>query len=113
MKDNLLRKPLFPNEAETKETLAEERRVLQEEVARLLAALAAMNSVVAHQTDRLGIGMGPNGLPLKVHPLTCGNDSGHTPLYPFWDGEKVVLVCRDCDYTQDNCAGHDGDGFTH
>lgn len=36
----------------------------------------------------------------RVHPLTCGNDSGHAPLVPLDDGDDVVLVCRDCDYRQ-------------
>ncbi len=71
-----------------------------------------MNSVVNHQTDRPG-GLRQertpeNHFPFRTHPLTCGNDSRHTPLYPYFNGERVVLVCRDCGYTQDNCAGHEG-----
>jgi len=69
-----------------------------------------MNSVVLHQTDRMPWQQMGNvhQFMSKVHPLTCGNDSNHTPLYPFFDEAKgiVVLICRDCDYTQDNSAGH-------
>ena len=36
------------------------------------------------------------------HQLTCGNNSDHTPLIPMLIGEKVVLVCIDCDYQQEN-----------
>lgn len=36
----------------------------------------------------------------RMHPLTCGNNSNHSPLYPMLDGDKVVLVCADCDYRQ-------------
>ena len=37
-----------------------------------------------------------------VHPLTCGNDSGHENLVPeLGESETgVVLVCLDCDYRQ-------------
>lgn len=73
----------------------------------LAAALETMNNVSLHQTDRLfpptEIGDGP-AIPFRVHPLTCGNDSGHTPLYPYWNGERVQLICRDCGYTQNNAG---------
>jgi hypothetical protein len=36
-----------------------------------------------------------------VHPLTCGNDSGHRKLVPVEAGGGVFLVCLDCDYPQD------------
>ena len=36
----------------------------------------------------------------KLHPLTCGNNSNHTPLVPVIEGEEVVLLCPDCDYKQ-------------
>lgn len=35
-----------------------------------------------------------------VHPLTCGNDSQHQDLVPKEVSNKVVLVCSDCNYTQ-------------
>lgn len=36
-----------------------------------------------------------------VHPLTCGNDSTHKDLVAKEVNGKVILVCDDCDYTQD------------
>lgn len=53
------------------------------------SALARMESLAAHQRDP------------HMHPLTCGNDSGHGLLYPAFDGSKVVLVCPDCEYRQE------------
>ena len=36
-----------------------------------------------------------------VHPLTCGNDSGHAVLRPQrMPNGKIVLYCPDCDYVQ-------------
>lgn len=35
-----------------------------------------------------------------LHPLTCGNDSRHTPLVPVEKKGKVILRCVDCDYEQ-------------
>jgi len=35
------------------------------------------------------------------HPLTCGNDSRHTPLVPVREGDNIVLICPDCDYRQE------------
>lgn len=35
-----------------------------------------------------------------VHPLTCGNDSGHDLLKGIVIKGKVMLICPDCDYTQ-------------
>lgn len=77
----------------------------------LAEALETMNNVSRHQTDRLfpPTRMGDHVFPHKVHPLTCGNNSDHTPLFPYWNGERVQLICRDCDYTQNN-AGPAGRG---
>jgi len=35
-----------------------------------------------------------------VHPLTCGHGC-HTNLEPVVQDNGVILVCPDCDYTQD------------
>jgi hypothetical protein len=36
-----------------------------------------------------------------LHPLTCGNDSTHTPLVgKLTEGDKPYLECIDCDYLQ-------------
>jgi len=37
------------------------------------------------------------------HPLTCGNNSNHDLLIPFYDEKdnKLKLKCEDCDYIQD------------
>lgn len=77
----------------------------EEDIARLHAALMTMNGVTLHQTDRLPW-QKPSGWGIKsnVHPLTCGNNSSHTPLYPLYEDGRVKLVCRDCDYTQDNAG---------
>ena len=70
--------------------------------------VAAMNGVTRHQTDRVFPDRMFGGEPLRhrVHPLTCGNDSNHAPLFPFWNEEeqRMELWCRDCDYTQTNAA---------
>lgn len=73
-------------------------------------ALATMNAVSLHQTNRIlpPIEVGGVMMPRPVHPLTCGKDSRHGNLYPFWNGSRVQLICPDCDYTQDNagpCGG--------
>ena len=34
------------------------------------------------------------------HPLTCGNDSRHTPLVPIKRNDEIILICVDCVYTQ-------------
>lgn len=37
----------------------------------------------------------------EFHPLTCGNDSRHSPLVPAEDEDgNVILRCKDCDYIQ-------------
>lgn len=36
-----------------------------------------------------------------MHPLTCGNDSGHANLEPVERDGKVVLICKDCPYVQE------------
>ena len=38
----------------------------------------------------------------RFHPFTCGNDSGHKPLVPAEIDGKIVLVCEDCDYMQED-----------
>lgn len=48
-----------------------------------------INSVKMWQTEEM------------LHPLTCGNDSNHLPLEPKEENGKVILVCSECDYTQD------------
>ncbi len=78
------------------------------ELETLRAALATMNAVSLHQCNRLPWQLADAGAyPFKmaVHPLTCGVKSSHGNLYPFWNGERVQLLCPDCDYTQDNAAG--------
>ena len=35
-----------------------------------------------------------------IHPLTCGNNSNHSPLIAKTDGVNVWLECPDCDYVQ-------------
>jgi hypothetical protein len=35
-----------------------------------------------------------------VHPMTCGNDSNHPPLFPVLEGGELVLRCAHCDYKQ-------------
>lgn len=37
----------------------------------------------------------------SIHPLTCGNNSNHEPLIPSIKNDKCILICKDCDYTQD------------
>lgn len=86
----------------------EDNAAKEAEINRLRAIIDALNGVTNHQTNRPRR-EGFAGLPFEGHPLTCGNDSNHTPLYPFFNGKKVVLVCRDCDYTQDNAAMYSTD----
>lgn len=35
-----------------------------------------------------------------VHPMTCGNDSSHPPLYLDW--LRGPIACYECDYRQDH-----------
>ena len=64
--------------------------------------IRSMNAVSLHQTDRpYRVG---EMVRMRFHPLTCGNDSKHTPLFPLCEDGKVKLICRDCDYTQDNAG---------
>lgn len=87
---------------------------LQAERDGLRAALGTINRVVDWQTNRLSfepeLGEGAMArselpvFPMQVHPLTCGNDSRHTILFPYFDGKKVVLRCADCDYEQQNAG---------
>jgi hypothetical protein len=74
----------------------------------LARALEAMNNVSLHQTDRIfpPTQVGEFSFPTRLHPLTCGNNSDHAPLYPYWNGDRVQLICRDCDYTQNNAGPH-------
>lgn len=37
-----------------------------------------------------------------VHELTCGNDSGHTPLKGIVVRGEVILICPDCEYKQEH-----------
>lgn len=68
--------------------------------------LMQMNSISKHQTNH--VFQSKPGDPMSewftgripVHPLTCGNDSRHTILFPFWTGTSVILRCPDCDYEQ-------------
>lgn len=71
------------------------------EVAKLAKIIGTMNAISLHQTDRPKRDLIP-GIRAINHELTCGNDSGHTPLFPYYETEtnRVVLICRDCDYTQ-------------
>lgn len=34
------------------------------------------------------------------HPLTCGKDSRHAPLYAVLCPSGIELRCHDCDYVQ-------------
>jgi len=47
-----------------------------------------LNKIIEYQNDN------------SVHPLTCGNDSSHTPLIPILQGDNIVLICADCSYSQ-------------
>lgn len=58
-----------------------------------------MTALVRWQTAWRATGYQPMQ---RMHPLTCGNNSNHSPLYPLIEGDAVVLVCADCDYRQDN-----------
>ncbi len=63
---------------------------------------AWMTSISLHQTDQLPWQRSDRRpFRCRVHPLTCGNDSNHTPLFPAIQDGRRVLICRDCDYTQD------------
>jgi thymidylate synthase (FAD) len=37
-----------------------------------------------------------------IHPLTCGNDSQHKHLIATVRDGKVILMCPDCEYIQEN-----------
>jgi hypothetical protein len=44
--------------------------------------------------------------PGHLHPLMCGKDSSHEPLYPASVGDRIVLKCHgawpfECDYQQE------------
>jgi carbon storage regulator len=61
--------------------------------------IEAMSNVSLLQCQRDTI---ENPKMFALHPLTCGNHSGHTDLYPVYDEreECVKLICQNCDYTQ-------------
>lgn len=64
-------------------------------------ALEQMNTIVKHQINEpLG-----DGTKHFFHSLTCGNNSNHARLFPFWTGSNVVLKCPDCDYVQTYLPG--------
>lgn len=50
--------------------------------------LAALAAICRHQVNRFR------------HPLTCGNDSNHPPLFPILEGDRIILACAHCDYRQ-------------
>jgi len=67
----------------------------------LQAIIERMNAVSLHQCNREY-----DGSPKRwaMHPLTCGKDSSHGRLLPWFDGKRIRLICPDCDYTQGNAA---------
>ncbi len=62
-----------------------------------------MNAVSLHQCNRHYDGS-HKGVFKRMHPLTCGKDSSHGRLFPWFDGKRIRLICPDCDYTQGNAA---------
>jgi hypothetical protein len=52
--------------------------------------LSRMNAITNWQVSR------------SVHPMTCGVDSSHPPLFPIVLGRKIVLRCCHCAYRQDD-----------
>ena len=68
---------------------------------KLQSIIERMNAVSLHQCNREY-----DGSPrlFAMHPLTCGNDSRHGVLLPWFDGKRIRLICPDCDYTQSNSA---------
>lgn len=65
----------------------------------IISRYVSMNMVCEWQT---GYRRGERDPMARMHPLTCGNDSSHAPLFPIFDGDRMVLVCCDCDYRQEN-----------
>ena len=67
----------------------------------LQAIIERMNAVSLHQCNREY-----DGSPMRfgMHPLTCGKDSSHGNLFPWFDGKAIRLLCPDCDYTQSNAG---------
>lgn len=74
----------------------ERTAALETELTRVERALDEMNAVVRHQINEPF----SDGNKHFFHPLTCGNDSSHALLFPFWTGKQVVLKCPDCDFVQ-------------
>jgi hypothetical protein len=70
-------------------------------VNKLQSIIERMNAITLHQCNREYDGSQRR---FAMHPLTCGNDSRHGVLLPWFDGKKIRLVCPDCDYTQNNSA---------
>lgn len=86
------------------------------------SVIQQINSITLRQTDRIffldksQLELDKNNVPKRtqsliplgsqVHPLTCINTHGvpdnnqERLLFPYYNGEKVVLICRNCDYTQ-------------
>ena len=67
----------------------------------LQGIIERMNAVSLHQCNREYDG---SPKPWAMHPLTCGKDSSHGNLFPWFDGKAIRLLCPDCDYTQSNAA---------
>jgi len=67
----------------------------------LQSIIERMNAVSLHQCNREY-----DGSPRRfgMHPLTCGKDSSHRNLFPWFDGKAIRLLCPDCDYTQDDAG---------
>lgn len=103
--DNIELTSLCAAQAEN-ELLRDKLGQAESEMARLRAALDQMNAISKHQTNHVFMAAPDHpmaawyGGRIPVHPLTCGTNSGHTLLFPFWDGARVILRCRDCDYEQ-------------
>ena len=64
----------------------------------LQGIIEKMNAISLHQCNR-----NYDGSPREwaMHPLTCGKNSSHRNLFPWFDGKQIKLLCPDCDYTQD------------
>lgn len=81
-------------------------RTLEQDGYKLQEIIDRMNAVSLHQCgrDHDGTPRQYQGIPMRGHPLTCGVDSSHGNLYPWFDGKRLCLLCPDCDYTQNNAA---------
>lgn len=63
----------------------------------IISRHVSMNAICEWQT---GYKDGERKLMDRMHPLTCGNDSSHAPLFPVFADGRMLLVCADCDYVQ-------------